>query len=179
MTQQNPAPTTRSLGTTMTVAAWLLVLGVLTVYFSGFLDAQDNPNQLVSGAVAPHGVREIKLKQNRQGHYVATGEINGKSVRFLLDTGATEVSVPQDLAEYLGLRRGRPQTVWTANGSIVTYDSRLDEVRLGPIALRGVGAHINPHMDGEEVLLGMSFLKDLELVQRESELTIRQRPSLN
>ena len=97
----------------------------------------------------------------------------------MLDTGATEVSVPQELAEYLGLRRGRPQTVWTANGSIVTYGSRLDEVRLGPIALRGVGAHINPHMDGKEVLLGMSFLKDLELVQRESELTIRQGPSLN
>jgi len=160
----------------MIVAAWVLLLGLLTAWFSGWLDAQRNPNREVSGHVAEGGVREVVLQQNRQGHYVATGSINDASVRFLLDTGATTVSVPEDLARELDLSPGAPSPTQTANGVVMTYPTVLDRVRLGNIELRDVRAHINPGMRGGGVLLGMSFLKQLEMIQRGDSLTLRQHP---
>lgn len=162
----------------MIVAAWVLVLLLLSSYFSGVLERQHNPNQQVAGVVTESGVREVRLRQNRNGHYVATGRINGHRTQFLLDTGATDVSVPEPLAERLGLLRGPAQRVQTANGAITTYATRLDHVKLGEIELYDVRAHINPYMHGGEVLLGMSFLGELDFEQRGSQLTLRQIPRL-
>ena len=176
MTEPDTRRETRRIGVFMIAGAWLAVLALLSIYFNNVLDAQYNPNQDVAGQVTEHGIREVKLRQNRNGHYVANGTINGESVRFLLDTGATEVSVPERLASRLGLSRGLPSLVQTANGTVTTYTTRLAQISLGEIRMRDVRAHINPHMYDDEVLLGMSFLRDLELVQREAELTLRQYP---
>lgn len=173
---QPPKPRTRRLGAGMIAAAWIVVLGLLTVYFSGWLEKQHNPNQLVEGSTFEDGVREVILKQNRSGHYVAIGRINGEPVQFLVDTGATEVSVPARVAQELALVKGSAQSVRTANGVIKTYATRLERVDLGAIQLHDIRAHINPHMQGDEVLLGMSFLRNLELVQRDRSLTLRQYP---
>lgn len=170
------APGTRKLGAGMIGLAWILFLGLLTAWFSGWLDHQENPNQRVTGTVDPAGQRQVVLQQNRGGHYVATGHINGHAVRFLLDTGATTVSVPSTLAERLGLVPGAPAAVSTANGVITTYATRIDEVALGNIRVNDVRAHINPHMPGEDVLLGMSFLRHVEFTQRGDQLTLRQLP---
>jgi len=110
------------------------------------------------------------------GHYLANGEINGRPVTFLLDTGATDISIPALLAKDLGLERGAARRYQTANGTITTYGTRLETVRLGGIVRRQVRAHINPGMRQGEVLLGMSFLKHLEMVQRGNQLTLRQYP---
>ena len=78
------------------------------------------------------------------------------------------------LARRLDLSRGAPIQAQTANGIETTYRTRLDSVRLGTIRIDGVRAHINPGMSGDEVLLGMSFLRDLEFQQRDGVLTLRQ-----
>ena len=158
----------------MFVAAWALLLVILTFYLSGWLEARHDPDRLVVAATSEHEVREVRLRQNRVGHYLARGGINGAPVYFVLDTGATTVSIPAAVAERLALQAGRPQLARTANGTITTYHTRLDEVSLGTIRLRNVRADINPHMEGEEILLGMSFLRNLELVQRDGTLTLRQ-----
>jgi aspartyl protease family protein len=158
----------------MTVLAWIVVLGLLSAFFSGWLEQRDNPNQQVRTQLNSEGVREVVLEQNRAGHYVANGAINGEAVTFLLDTGATSVSVPGGLAAELGLKRGAPLRAKTANGTITTYATRLDEVQLGSIAIENIRADINPRMRGKEVLLGMSFLRKLEFTQRDRTLTIRQ-----
>lgn len=176
MTVTNGEPRKGGFAGVMIVAAWLLLLGILTAYFSGWLERRENPNQLVAGATSVDGVREVLLEQNRWGHYVVTGKINGHPVKFLLDTGATNVSVPERVATKLGLEAGHQQTVETANGAITTFFTRLDQVDLGTIQLSHVRAHINPHMDSDEVLLGMSFLRHLELIQRDGRLTLRQYP---
>ena len=93
--------------------------------------------------------------------------------KFLLDTGATWVALPARLARELGLKQGAAVTLQTANGTSVGYQTRLDSVRLGPIAMRDVGALVTDGMDAGTVLLGMNFLKRLEFTQRGGELVLR------
>ena len=164
----------KSFGKGMMLAAWLLLLAVLAISFNALLERQSNPNQNPQGSVDAQGIREVVLKRNRAGHYVATGRINGAAARFLLDTGATDVAIPESLAERLGLKRGAAFLSRTANGTVTAWRTRLDEVALGPVVLNNVKASILPTMQGDDVLLGMSFLKKLELVQRGSSLTLRQ-----
>lgn len=63
--------------------------------------------------------------------------------------------------------------VMTANGAIAVYATQLDTVQLGSIKLQHINAHINPHMPDDIVLLGMSFMKHLEMTQREGTLTLK------
>ena len=165
---------TRRLGHWLIIGSCVLALALLTALFGGWLDRRDKPNQSVAGVVRENGANEVVLLQNSAGHYVAGGLINDQPVTFLLDTGATSVSVPESLAHRLGLARGAAYETHTANGVITTYATRLHSVAIGNIARQNVRAHINPHASGDEVLLGMTFLRHLELTQRDRELTIRQ-----
>ncbi|MEJ2346420.1 MAG: TIGR02281 family clan AA aspartic protease [Gammaproteobacteria bacterium] len=165
---------TKRLGRGMAFAAWLLVLGLLSLFFTRWYHDQQNPNRDYQTQVTDQGTREITLQRNRYGHYVASGTIDNQPVVFMLDTGATDVSIPQGVATRLGLRRGAPLPVSTANGDATVYATRVDSLTLGGIGLRDVRANINPHMGGDQVLLGMSVLKHLELVQRGDRLTLRQ-----
>ena len=163
----------KRLGKGMTVLGWVFVLGLLTVYFSEYLDKQHNPNQnLALNQAGNH--KEVQLQRNRYGHYVATGMINNKSVVFILDTGATDISIPEKVARRLKLKAGIKIPVYTANGQIDVYATILDRVSLGAIELHDVSANINPFMQGEEILLGMSFLRHLDFSQEGDKLLIRQ-----
>lgn len=163
----------RRLGMGMTIGMWLVVLALLTLFFQDWQEKQYNPNQKLSLTRGEDGVAELVLQRNRFGHYVANGHINGEPVVFLLDTGASDISVPEGLAKSLGLKRGPAMIYQTANGSVRVYATRLASVDLGGITLQGVRASINPAMEGNEVLLGMSFLKHLDFSQRGDTLTLR------
>jgi len=165
---------TRGIGISMVVLAWVLLLAISAWWFAGYEESQNNPNQNINSRYTTEGVQEIVLQRNRYGHYVATGSINGKPVTFLLDTGASDVSIPDDLAKKLKLQRGISQIYNTANGPITAYLTNLERIDLGGIELRNVRASINPGVQGDEILLGMSFLKELEFTQRGDTLTIRQ-----
>ena len=169
-----PEPSSsRRIGKGMIVAAWILALTLLTFLFSGFLDRQRNPNQQLVSRISEDGIPEVALKRNRYGHYLATGHINGQPVRFLLDTGASDVVIPGPLAEQLKLTRGLPVAYQTANGTITGYRTLLDSVGLGPLHLKQVPASINPYFQSDDILLGMSVLKHLEFTQRGDTLTLR------
>jgi len=172
MDNQEPN-TARGIGVSMVALAWILLIGMLFWWFVDYEESRNNPNQQISSLVTDDGGREIVLQRNRYGHYVATGSINGQPVTFLLDTGASDVSIPDGLAKKLKLKRGIGQIYNTANGQITAYLTKLNRVSLGDIELRNVRASINPSMQGDEVLLGMSFLKELEFTQRGDTLTIR------
>jgi aspartyl protease family protein len=161
-------------GRIMTYLAWAVVLAMLTWAFGKVYDAQRNPNQQASGTTSADGVQEVRLQRNKFGHYVATGAINGQAVEFLLDTGATGISIPEDIATDLALQAGQPRRVSTAGGDIQVYATRLESIELGGIVLRNVRAHINPYMEDHEVLLGMTFLKEVDFAQQGDVLIIRQ-----
>lgn len=153
----------------MALAASLLVLGLFYLYFDSSLEARNNPNRQLQ--VAPGS--ELVLKRSSGGHYVFPGMINGRPVNFLLDTGATLVSVPAHLADELGLKAGAHQRSITANGTVATRATRVDALAFGPFDLRGVPASLNPGMTDDQVLLGMSVLKHLEFTQRGDILILR------
>lgn len=153
--------------------AWVLFLGFLFFIFEDAINARINPNQDITTNDLGYA-REIVLQRNRQGHYVASGTINGSAVTFLLDTGATDIAIPIDVANRLRLEKGQPVIVKTANGNARAWRTWLDSVALGELERRDVRATILENIHGEEILLGMAYLKHFELVQRGSTLTIRQ-----
>ena len=118
----------------------------------------------------------MELQRNPQGHYLVSGHINGAPANFLLDTGATDVVMSEQLARAAMLERGYPTRAMTANGEVVVYSALVDALEIGAIVLREVRASINPVMQGNTVLLGMSALQHIEFTQRGDSLTLRYIP---
>ena len=115
------------------------------------------------------------MQRNRFGHYLVNGQINNSPVAFLLDTGATDVVVPEDTAKRLNLPYGYRSQAMTANGQVTIYRTKINELQIGEIRLYNVDASINPAMADGAILLGMSALSKIEFTQSGNTLTLRQR----
>ncbi|TLX55255.1 TIGR02281 family clan AA aspartic protease [Stutzerimonas nosocomialis] len=163
----------RRAGRVMLVLAWGIGLWLAARFFGDWEQGRYNPNREPVSRIEG-GQIEVQLAGNAQGHFVATGQINGEDVVFLLDTGATDVAMPQGLAERLNLEHGRPVQVQTANGPATGYRTVLGTLSLGEIVLHDVRALVVPGFPGEQVLLGMSALRQLEFTQRAGTLVLRQ-----
>jgi len=157
----------------MLVLAWGIGILLATKFFADWEQSRFNPNRQPVSLVQGERI-EVLLESNVQGHFVASGRINGEAVVFLLDTGATDVAIPAEVAGKLGLARGAPILLQTANGQTTGYRTVLDSLSLGDIVLRDVRAIVAPGFDGEQILLGMSALKQLEFTQRAGTLVLRQ-----
>jgi len=157
----------------MLVLAWGIGILLATKFFADWEQSRFNPNRQPASVVQGERI-EVLLESNVQGHFVASGRINGQAVVFLLDTGATDVAIPAEVAGKLGLARGAPILLQTANGQTTGYRTVLDSLSLGDIVLRDVRAIVAPGFDGEQILLGMSALKQLEFTQRAGTLVLRQ-----
>ncbi|MEW6981349.1 TIGR02281 family clan AA aspartic protease [Colwelliaceae bacterium 6471] len=166
---------TNKMGKYFVWIAWLLAIGLVTFFFQDLLDKQWNPNTNPEVYLNQSGQAEVRLEQNRHGHYVTQGMINELSVTFLLDTGATQVSIPGHIAQQLNLPRGIDYRVQTANGTVTVYQTKLEQLQIGNIFLYNVAAHINPAMQSDEILLGMSALKRVEFSQTGKQLILRER----
>jgi aspartyl protease family protein len=118
----------------------------------------------------------VILQRKRNGHFAADGEINGQAVHFLVDTGATDVAVSEQVARSLGLEFGPRINVLTAAGPVGGWVTRLDSVSVGVLELQDVRATIAPGL-GDESLLGMSFLRHFSIVQEGNTLVIASRGS--
>lgn len=155
----------------MIAILWILVLGGGTLLAQGWLEKRQAlpAAQWKSDA---QGGSALTIKADRYGQYLVQGSANNEPIIFLLDTGASGISIPGDVAERLGLIRGQAFDVYTANGSAEVYATELSLLEIGPFRRERVRANINPSMEGNVALLGMSFLRYFELLQRSEELTI-------
>jgi aspartyl protease family protein len=160
-------------GMSMTIVAWILFLAMMFGIFDYLVTQRNNPNQNIVTTMDGYQ-KEIALQRNVFGHYVSNGSINGNSVVFLLDTGASDIAIPEAVADEIGLEKGRDIYVKTANGNTRAYRTRLQSVAIGDIVLYDLNATILTNMTGREILLGMNFLKHLEITQKGQMLTIRQ-----
>jgi len=170
MTEDDP---TNKIAKIFVWLAWILVLVLLMFFFQKTLDKQFNPNTQPELRLTDQGQAEVILLQNKQGHYVARGTINDTPVTFLLDTGATQVSIPGHIAEQLGLIAQGNYRVQTANGTVTVYETDITQLSLGNIFLYNVAAHINPAMKTDQILLGMSALKQVDFYQTGQQLILR------
>ena len=118
----------------------------------------------------------VVMAPDDRGHYVAQGSVNGTPVRFLVDTGATAVTLSPEFARRAGLdlRDAKPVFVLTANGRVMGRQLRLDRVALGGLELHQVDAIVQDGL-GDQALLGMTFLSRTELRREGDRLVLSRR----
>jgi len=174
-------------GTPRTVATGATVQGVKLVSVNGsgaVVEVKGQRAKLplggaqvnIGGAASGGGGAQIVLAGDSAGHFFGGGAINGKAVRFLVDTGATYISMGSNEAERLGLeyRTGRPGMTNTANGTMAVYKVRLASVRVGDVMVYDVEALIG-QAPMEVVLLGNSFLTRFQMTRENDTMTLVKR----
>lgn len=163
----------KRLGHKFIIAMWIVAMIMVFFLFDDLLKNDYNPNQKVNIQKVGEQ-RVVILKRNRYGHYVTKGKINNQTVTFLIDTGATDISIPDKIARKLKLHYGQERRYQTANGVIAGNLTTLESVSIGNIKLEDIRASINPKMEHDEILLGMSFMKNIEFTQRGDTLILKQ-----
>lgn len=117
------------------------------------------PASVGSGGGGGATGREILIAAGPGGHFVTSGQINGKPVQFMVDTGATVIAMGRQEAERLGIdwKKGQPGMGHTAAGTVTAYGVSLTSVRIGDVEVFGVNAMVLP-AEMPFILLGNSFL---------------------
>ncbi len=120
--------------------------------------------------------QRIVLRSDGRGHFTGDGAINGRAMRYMVDTGATAVAIGQPDAERLGLpfRSGKPVMMNTANGTTQGWRITLDVVRAGDVDVRAVDAVVVPQAM-PYVLLGNSFLSAFHMTRANDEMVLEKR----
>lgn len=105
---------------------------------------------------------ELRVRQALDGHFWVDAEVNGKSVRFLIDSGATTTSLSEVTAKRVGVRMrgGLPALVQTANGVVPVERGRIETLEVGQIRRTDMAVHVSPAF-GNMNVLGMNFLSSL------------------
>lgn len=136
-------------------------------------------NQRVSGARTGGGTQRAVLTGDANGHFLTTAQVNGVSLRFLVDTGATTVTVSADDARRANVRFSPADrvTMQTANGVVAAYRVKFDTVTLGEITLNNVDGVVmeGNALGGRFGLLGMSFLSRTDMRREGESLTLIKR----
>ena len=133
------------------------------------------PSRLGGMAAASAG-REIVITAGPGGHFITGGSINGRSVRFMVDTGATVLALGRDEALRLGLDLGsaRAALAETANGTVPVQMLTLTRVRVGDVEVANVSAMVIPSAM-PYVLLGNSFLTRFQMRRENDVMRLEQR----
>jgi len=128
------------------------------------------------GVGGGEGSDKIVMTADVQGHFYTTGTVNGTSVRFVVDTGATSIALGPNDARRIGLdlRQGQRGLTSTANGTVVVTRIPLDTVRIGGVTMHNIEAVVLP-TEMPIALLGMSFLNRMEMLRDGSTMTLKKR----
>jgi aspartyl protease family protein len=172
------APRTISVGERTAGGVKLLAVdgGVATLEFDGRRHRLAVGEQAVSAASGSGVASAVTLTADGRGHFVTAGSVNGSSVSFVVDTGATLVSLGAGDAVRAGLdyRKGEPSMAMTANGATRIWRVKLATVKIGDITLHDVDGAVHGH-DMPVALLGMSFLGRMEMKRDGDTMTLRRR----
>ncbi|MYM64316.1 TIGR02281 family clan AA aspartic protease [Pseudomaricurvus sp. HS19] len=120
---------------------------------------------------------EVRLSPDAGGHYVTSVDINGHQVEAMVDTGATTVvmSLPQAKALGLDYRNGQAVTMRTANGNARAYQVMLERVSVGAVTVENVAALVNMSDFPHVILLGNSFLNEVQMQRENGVLVLRSQ----
>lgn len=128
------------------------------------------------GQRSGEGGSTVSLSSDSRGHFIANGQINGRGVRLMVDTGATLIAIGQDEADRLGIawKAGERIGLRTANGNTVGYRVKLDSVRIGDVEVFNVDGVVQPQ-PMPYVLLGNSYLTRFQMKRENDTLTLERR----
>ena len=129
------------------------------------------------GSTGGGGGDSVTLRADEKGHFVTSGAVNGSSLRFVVDTGATLIAIDRANAERIGIdyERGTPVQSMTVNGAVRGWRVTLDSVQIGGTTERDVDAIV---VDNDYLpfgLLGMSYLNRFDMQRNGSTLVLRRR----
>ena len=133
---------------------------------------------VVMAGFSSKGKGSVVLYPDRGGHFFADGSINGISVRFMVDTGATVIAMNSIIARRIGIdyiKNGSPGIASTPAGYVRTYDISLNTVQVGGITLYNVHGSVIEGSHPREALLGMSFLGQLDMKRDGEKMELSER----
>ena len=173
-------PRTLAIGETSPERIRLLSVGTdsAVVEIDGKRETLHMGNQRINAARADGGAQRVVLSGDSKGHFLTTVLINGVSMPFLVDTGATSVTISASDAKRvnINLTSAERGQMLTANGPATVYRVRFDTVKLGDITLNNVEGIV---MDSDALsrfgLLGMSFLNRTDMKREGDTLTLIKR----
>lgn len=148
-----------------------LVLGAAGL-FGKYVSRESKPapvppaaSAAVPSAPAQSGQRIVSIGRDHRGHFQANGKVDGRSVSFMVDTGASVIALTEREADRLGIRPMRgayTASVSTANGVVRAAPVTLNSVDIGGLVVRDVRALVVPGGALSENLLGLSYLTRLK-----------------
>ena len=135
----------------------------------------DAPVSVSGSAGGARGTR-IVLTESGGGHFMTAGQINGRAVQFMVDTGATSIAMSTLDAERAGInyKNGQPVRMSTANGDATGFRIRLNSVRVGDVEVFDVDAVVTPQ-PMPFLLLGNSFLTRFQMKRENNLMTLDKR----
>lgn len=136
----------------------------------------DAPASVGSGAGGAQGGNKVVLVAGEGGHYFTQGQINDRTVQFVVDTGATSVAISTADADRIGLnyKAGQMMRMSTANGVIPGWRIQLASVRVGDVVVYGVDAVVSSGAM-PFVLLGNSFLSRFQTSTNNGQMVLEKR----
>lgn len=129
------------------------------------------------GGNSTNAISSVTLYADAQGHFVSDCQINGASLKFLVDTGATTVALNSGDAKFANIdyKRGIPVQVGTASGVVTAYRVTIANLRIGAVTLSQVEASVLEGGSPSIVLLGMSALNRLDMKRQDIALTLTKK----
>ena len=148
------------------VVFWLVIMGAVYGGIKMVMQPREIPVSMAG---------EMTIPRARDGHFYAPGRVAGQPVMFLVDTGASYVTISQELADHAGIAGGTPTRFHTANGVI---DGRIVAdipVAVGPASVSGIKVAVGLIGIGRDhALLGQSFLSRFQITLSGNEMVLKR-----
>ena len=158
-------PSSTRFGHLYIVLFWAAVMGVVWVAMERYMEPR-------AAVVTAKG--ELVIPRHRDGHFYVEGTVNGKPLRFMVDTGATGVVVSEAFAQGAGLPRGEPTTFNTANGPLAGRTVRGVAVTAGPLSVSPTSVGVGLSSKRDVGLLGQSFLSKFDVSMAREQMVLRR-----
>ena len=131
----------------------------------------------VAGGSAPANNSPVSLYADQAGHFFGNLSINGASLKYVVDTGATTVALNSGDAKFakIDYEKGERINMSTANGEVSAYLVKLNTLKVGTIILNNIDATVNEGGSPTVVLLGMSALNRLDMKRENSIMTLSKK----
>ncbi|MBN8745445.1 MAG: retroviral-like aspartic protease family protein [Thiomonas arsenitoxydans] len=147
------------------IIAWLAIGGLVYLAVLHFVPGFAPPK------VSSEGANELLLRADWSGGYDVAGSINGVPVKFMIDTGASTVSISQEMARQMGIQGCMGGVSSTANGNVPICMATAKTLVFGPFEAQNVRVAVLPRLEGR-ALLGMNVLSVLHITQSDGKMVI-------